>query len=152
MVCYPILDYLILYVEVHKFTKKTCSADDILTFVKPSLERHVGCDLVDIYPGAGLWSSKLHDALQPRSHILLEPDEELYRPFLEPLLAKKGATLIPKSGIVWRDLSGILNPTHLPHQHERLANDPNPRKGMIRCSSRQIWRSTRRGDLPCSSH
>ncbi len=64
--------------------------------MKPSLERHVGCDLIDIYPGAGLWSRKLHEALQPRSHILMEPDK-IYKPFLEPLLSTPNATLVTKS-------------------------------------------------------
>ncbi|TPX07735.1 uncharacterized protein E0L32_010631 [Thyridium curvatum] len=93
--------------------------DDIIAYIGSSLERHKGCDLIDIYPGAGLWSQKLHDLLQPRSHILMEPDETFYRPFLEPLLKMDTTTLVRKSGIVWRDLNDILNPTYLPHQTER---------------------------------
>ncbi len=46
----------------------------------------------------------------------MEPDEELYRPFLQPLLEKPGTVLVPKSGIVWRDLKSILTPEYLPHQ------------------------------------
>ena len=90
--------------------------DDIITYIGSSLERHRGCDIIDVYPGAGVWSRKLHDFLQPRSHILMEPDEELYRPFLEPLLSKSGTVLVPKSGIVWRDLNSVLTPEYLPHQ------------------------------------
>lgn len=95
------------------------SADDILAYIKPSLARHVGCDLIDIYPGAGLWSRKLHEILQPRSHILMEPDEELYTPFLKPLLSQPGTTLVPKTGIVWKDLNEVLCPEYLPHQIEQ---------------------------------
>lgn len=47
----------------------------------------------------------------------------MYHAFLQPLLAKSGTSLIPKSGIIWRDLSSVLDPAHLPHQLERAAND-----------------------------
>ncbi|KAI0441212.1 hypothetical protein F4803DRAFT_524180 [Xylaria telfairii] len=90
--------------------------DDILSYVGRSLKRHRGCDILDIYPGTGLWSSKLHQFLQPRSHVLLEPDAELYRPFLQPLLDQPGTTLVPKSGIIWRELNSVLTPEFLPHQ------------------------------------
>ncbi|KAI0097490.1 hypothetical protein GGR51DRAFT_540833 [Nemania sp. FL0031] len=90
--------------------------DDILSYIGPSLRRHRGCDILDIYPGAGVWSSKLHEFLKPRSHVLLEPDAELYRPFLQPLLDKPGTRLVPKSGIIWRELSSILTPEYFPHQ------------------------------------
>ncbi|KAF2968671.1 hypothetical protein GQX73_g4918 [Xylaria multiplex] len=100
--------------RVHIVSEKLC--DDILSYIGPSLERHRGCDILDLYPGAGEWSSKLHEFLQPRSHVLLEPDAELYRPFLQPLLDQPGTTLLPKSGIIWRDLNSVLTPEYLPHQ------------------------------------
>ncbi|KAL1887905.1 hypothetical protein Sste5346_009909 [Sporothrix stenoceras] len=94
--------------------------DDTLKYIEKSLlPRHKGCDILDIYPGVGLWSRKLHDLLQPRSHILLEPDEDLYQPWLQPLLDRPNVKVIPKSGIIWRELSNILTPEHLPHQVER---------------------------------
>ncbi|KAI0429160.1 hypothetical protein F5Y09DRAFT_311172 [Xylaria sp. FL1042] len=103
--------------------------DDIVSYIGPSLERHRGCDILDIYPGAGLWSSKLHDFLQPRSHVLLEPDADLYRPFLQPLLDRPGTTLLPKSGIVWRELTSVLTPEHLPHQ--AIPDDLNARNDTL---------------------
>ncbi|KAK6071953.1 hypothetical protein SCUP234_09442 [Seiridium cupressi] len=114
--------------RVNIVSKELC--DDVLSYIGKSLKRHKGCDLIDIYPGAGLWSSKLHDFLQPRSHILMEPDADLYTPFLEPLLKKKGTTLVPKSGIVWKDLNSVLNPQYLPKQkivdrRSEQANMPN---------------------------
>ncbi|KAI0846067.1 S-adenosyl-L-methionine-dependent methyltransferase [Daldinia vernicosa] len=90
--------------------------DNIISYVGKSLSRHVGCDLIDIYPGAGLWSHKLHDFLKPRSHILMEPDVELYKPFLKPLLDQPNTMLVPASGIIWRELNSILTPEYLPHQ------------------------------------
>ncbi|KIH93847.1 hypothetical protein SPBR_05696 [Sporothrix brasiliensis 5110] len=90
---------------------------DIVKYMSKSLRpRHTGCDIIDIYPGAGLWSKALHKALKPRSHILLEPDAALYTPFLQPLLDKPNVTLVPKSGIIWRELSNVLTPEYLPHQ------------------------------------
>ncbi|KAL8740735.1 MAG: hypothetical protein Q9190_006596 [Brigantiaea leucoxantha] len=60
--------------------------DDALTRLAPSLTRHVGCTVIDIHPGRGLWSSKLHEILKPRSHILAEPLVKDYLPYLRPLL------------------------------------------------------------------
>lgn len=91
---------------------------DTIKYLKPTLARHHGCDLISVYPGAGLWSQALHDAVQPRSHLLLEPDEALYTPFLEPLLSRPGVRLIPKSGIIWDELNQVLTPEYLPHQVE----------------------------------
>ncbi|KAF7563435.1 hypothetical protein G7046_g685 [Stylonectria norvegica] len=90
-------------------------ADDILQYVGPSLDRHRGCDLVDINPGAGVWSSKLHEYLQPRKHILMEKDADMYRPFLADLLAKDTVELVEESGIFWKSLSEMLR-LHLPNQ------------------------------------
>ena len=41
-------------------------------------------------PGAGLWSSKLHDFLKPRKHVLVEPNRD-YLSFLQPLLDAPGS-------------------------------------------------------------
>ncbi|KAI2465371.1 S-adenosyl-L-methionine-dependent methyltransferase [Annulohypoxylon bovei var. microspora] len=100
--------------RVNVVSEKLC--DDILSYVGPSLDRHKGCDLVDIYPGAGLWSRKLHEYLKPRSHILMEPDAQVYEPFLKPLLDRPNTTLVQASGLVWRELTQILTPEYLPKQ------------------------------------
>lgn len=57
----------------------------------PSLERHKGCHIIDIEPGVGLWSSKIHDLLRPKSHVLVEPNPDVYLPFLKPLLDAPGS-------------------------------------------------------------
>lgn len=98
-------------------------ADDILNYIKPSLLRHEGCDIIDIYPSAGVWSRRLNDLLKPRSHILMEPEEDTYKPFLQPLLDRPGTVIVPKSGIIWAELNEILTPTYLPHQKERDPTD-----------------------------
>ncbi|KND89378.1 hypothetical protein TOPH_06017 [Tolypocladium ophioglossoides CBS 100239] len=91
--------------------------DDVIEYLAPSLERHRGCDLVDLNPGAGVWSRKLHDFLEPRKHVMMDLDAELYRPFLSGLVSKKNVELIPKSGLVWKDLLEMIR-GKLSGQHE----------------------------------
>ena len=66
-------------------------SDDVIQRLAPSLAQHVGCTIIDINPGIGLWSSKLHDYLKPRNHILMEPQQNNYLPFLQPLLDAPGS-------------------------------------------------------------
>lgn len=102
--------------------------DDTLNYLKPTLGRHEGCDLLDVFPGAGVWSRKLNDLLKPRTHLLLEPDEEFYKPLLEPFLERPGVQLLPESGIVWEHLNRILRPEFLPHQVEKRFTVDKPPK------------------------
>lgn len=62
------------------------SKDDVLKFYGKKLDKYKGCDILDINPGAGLWSQKLHAFLQPRKHVLLEPNPDRFQTFLDPLL------------------------------------------------------------------
>ena len=57
----------------------------------PSLRPHIGCSIIDLNPGPALWSSKLHDFLRPRSHVLVEPESVYHEPFLRPLLDVPGS-------------------------------------------------------------
>ena len=57
----------------------------------PSLAQYIGCTIIDVNPGIGLWSSKLHDYLKPRNHILMEPKKSVFLPFLQPLLDAPGS-------------------------------------------------------------
>ena len=52
----------------------------------PSLAPHRDCTIIDINPGQGLFSSRLHDFLKPRSHILVEPIQAYHQPFLQILV------------------------------------------------------------------
>lgn len=65
--------------------------DDLIGYLGHTLEQHKGCDIIDLYPGVGLWSQKIHNFLKPRSHILLEPSENFDR-YLEPLVNAPGST------------------------------------------------------------
>ncbi|KAI9699840.1 MAG: hypothetical protein M1820_007013 [Bogoriella megaspora] len=69
-----------------------CFPDDILSYVGPSLAKHKHCDIIDINPGACLWSAKVHDFLQPRTHLLLEPNYRFFEPIIKPLLDQPSST------------------------------------------------------------
>lgn len=60
--------------------------DDVIQYLAPTLEQHKGCTVIDFFPGSAIFSSRLHGFLKPRSHLLIEPDEFFYEPFLKPLL------------------------------------------------------------------
>ena len=82
------------YVYLDDITYRLCFltlSDDVIQRLAPSLAQHVGCTIIDINPGVGLWSSKLHDYLKPRNHILMEPKQNIYLPFLQPLLDAPGS-------------------------------------------------------------
>jgi transcription factor 1 len=105
-------------------------ADDALKFIATSLEKHKGCDILDINPGAGLWSQKLHEVLQPRSHILLEPDHATYGKFLEPLTTTPGS----KYKLIFGDTTSfdtyrdLIDKNLFEHQTRISHNDAGPRK------------------------
>lgn len=115
--------------RVNIVSEKLCS--DVIDYMAPSLERHKGCDIIDLYPGVGLFSTALSDFLQPRSHILMEPDHVAYKPFLQPLLDRPGTVLVPESGVVWSKLSRILTPEFLPHQVPRQRGVPPERNDTL---------------------
>ncbi|KAL6897172.1 hypothetical protein GGI43DRAFT_424202 [Trichoderma evansii] len=108
--------------RVNIVSEKLC--DDIIKYLGGSLERHRGCDLIDLNPGAGVWSRKLHNFLEPRNHLMMDLDAELYSPFLKDLTSKKNVQLIPKSGIVWKDLFEMVE-TNLSHQ-QALSDGAEP--------------------------
>jgi len=101
-------------------------SDSILERIKPSLTKHEGCDIIDVNPGPGIWSSKLHDILKPRTHILMEPDTDLYQPLLQPLLDAKNSkyVLVPKPGVIWAHLEKVLSTDSLPLQQPLPPKDP----------------------------
>ncbi|KAI6880177.1 hypothetical protein KC363_g4034 [Hortaea werneckii] len=109
--------------------------DDTIAYLAPTLEQHKGCTLVDILPGACLFSSKLHDFLKPKRHILMEPEERYYEPFIKPLLDKSGSTYRyttmtgahPSS--YWQSYPKMLgNPDWFPGHQELKIDDPRRRQ------------------------
>ena len=67
------------------------NSDEAVKRLAPSLEAYKGCDIIDINPGVCLWSSKLHTFLQPRRHILVEPQDNVYKQWIQPLLDEPGS-------------------------------------------------------------
>ena len=103
--------------------------EDVVERLKPTLEKHIGCDIIDMNPGPGSWSAAIHRFLKPRTHILMEPEHLLYKPFLQPLLdADPSYKFIPQSGLVWKQLNRVLTPDFLPNQIELAPNDPDLEK------------------------
>ncbi|RDW78343.1 hypothetical protein BP5796_06195 [Coleophoma crateriformis] len=145
----PIADYLVrAHMTRHNAdTEKTRNADrypkpldgtrvditnealinSIMDRLKPSLQRHIGCDIVEMNPGAGVFSSKLHDVLSPRTHVLLEADPVLYeKECLRPLLDAEGSTykLLPENGMLWDNIEKAFSKEFLPHQEKFDKDDP----------------------------
>ncbi|KAF7191517.1 hypothetical protein HII31_07019 [Pseudocercospora fuligena] len=79
--------------------------NDVIKYIAPTLEPYKGCTIIDINPGACLWSDKLHQFLKPKCHLLMEPDEQYIEPFVKPLLQKPGSTYVHTglSGVNSRD-------------------------------------------------
>ena len=77
-------------------------------------------------PGNGLWSQKLHEYLQPRSHVLLEPRFERYERFLGPLLNAPGSkySLVEKDPTELQTYRDIVTEKAFPHQTVRNPQDP----------------------------
>ncbi|EUC49682.1 hypothetical protein COCMIDRAFT_83931 [Bipolaris oryzae ATCC 44560] len=100
--------------------------DDVIKYAGPTLEKHKGCDILDINPGAGLWSQKLHDYLQPRSHVLLEPRFDRFEDLLEPLLNAPGSkySLIEKDPTDLDTYSNMVTEGVFPQQTIRDPRDP----------------------------
>jgi transcription factor 1 len=90
------------------------------------LEKHKGCDILDINPGAGLWSQKLHEYLKPRRHVLLEPSPAIFAPFLDPLLEVPGSKykLVSKDPLKLSTYREIAEDGTFPHQTRVDPNDP----------------------------
>ncbi|KAF2018434.1 S-adenosyl-L-methionine-dependent methyltransferase [Aaosphaeria arxii CBS 175.79] len=105
-------------------SSKLC--DDVIDYHGHTLEKYKGCDIIDINPGAGVWTSKLHEFLQPRSHILIEPDIKIFEQFLKPLLDKPGSKykLAPYDPTVFESLNQLVKDGYLPHQKMPEPNDP----------------------------
>jgi mitochondrial transcription factor 1 len=81
---------------------------DVLTRLRPSLERHRGCTLIDVNPGLGLWSEYLHKVVKPRQHILADPSKDFYKPYIEPLLRRHKNTMLTSN----MGLGEILHSDH----------------------------------------
>lgn len=108
--------------------------DDTIQYLAPTLEPFKGCTVIDIHPGACVWSSKLHDFLKPKHHLLMEPEERYVEPFIRPLLEKPGSTFkyTPLSGAnprsYYENYEQIFHQGIIPDRPNLPENDPKQRQ------------------------
>ncbi|KAF2815142.1 S-adenosyl-L-methionine-dependent methyltransferase [Mytilinidion resinicola] len=100
--------------------------DDVLSYIGPTLQKHRNCDILDLNPGIGVWSSKIHEYLKPRTHILLEPQAAAYQNYLDPLLDQEGSTykLVEKHPHYYTTYEELVNEGYFPHQTKYDDDDP----------------------------
>lgn len=81
--------------------------------------------MLDVNPGAGLLSTKLHSLLKPRRHILLEPDMKKYQKFLNPLLEEAESTYhhVPLSPFEMQTYDKLFDEGYLPEQSSKSEVD-----------------------------
>lgn len=105
-------------------------ADDVLERMASSLPKNGPLDIIDMYPGTSLWSSKVHDFVKPRRHILVEPNEKSYGKYLEPLLKQSGSRYahVPWDPERTDILPELVNKGYLPEQGQRPSGPSTPLK------------------------
>jgi transcription factor 1 len=103
-------------------------ADDIIKYIGPSLEKYKGCDIIDLNPGACLWSQKLHDFLRPRTHVLFESTPQLWSEFQRPLLDQPdSAYKLFHGDMTYKPaFEELFNSGILPHQKPVDPEGPEP--------------------------
>ncbi|KAL4879603.1 hypothetical protein BJY04DRAFT_193233 [Aspergillus karnatakaensis] len=98
----------------HIVSEKLC--DDILQRLSPYLLRNAPVDILDLWPGPGVLSSKINDFLKPRRHVLIEPNLPGFRPVLEPLAKSRSCYKLVSGDLSSiRDWQSLLN-EHFPGQ------------------------------------
>ncbi|KAL1968249.1 hypothetical protein VTN77DRAFT_2084 [Rasamsonia byssochlamydoides] len=102
--------------------------DALVQRLSPFLTKNKPCDILDFCPGVGLLSSKIHDLLQPRRHVLVETRERVYKPFLKELTRKPSVQLVKlatkaRERIEWESLVTEHLPQSDPSEERRLRND-----------------------------
>nr|KMM69561.1 hypothetical protein CPAG_05877 [Coccidioides posadasii RMSCC 3488] len=104
---------------IHINSEKLC--DDVLERLAPTFHNTGPIDIIDLYPGIGLWSRKVNELLKPRRHILLEPNEKDYLPHLQPLLDRSpNYRLLPWEPLDERKLAALFSEEYLPEQLKRV--------------------------------
>ncbi|KAL4921788.1 hypothetical protein BDW62DRAFT_173376 [Aspergillus aurantiobrunneus] len=97
----------------HVVSESLC--DDILQRLSPFLLRNAPVDIIDLWPGAGIFSSKVNEFLKPRRHVLIEPDLKHYDSVLRPLAESNPSYKLLSTSLATRDWQGLLS-KHLPEQ------------------------------------
>ncbi|KAI6778429.1 uncharacterized protein J7T54_005335 [Emericellopsis cladophorae] len=112
--------------------------DEAIRRLGKTLEKHKGCDILDIGSGACLWSRALHDTVQPRRHLILDAAADLYEPVRKEVMGERQYDVIPKSGILWSDLNPILD-KELDPTHKRPVDETTPHDDLLITLNISIW-------------
>lgn len=84
---------------------------------------YTGTNLIDMNPGLGQFSAALHERLQPRTHVLLEPEASCRTSLAERLGRKHPRmTILDLNGHNWDTYDAIFT-----HQHLYASPDHMPR-------------------------
>ncbi|KAL4870785.1 hypothetical protein BDV12DRAFT_44019 [Aspergillus spectabilis] len=98
----------------HIVSEKLC--DDILQRLSPYLLRNAPVDIIDLWPGPGVLSSKVNDLLKPRRHVLIEPNLNAFKALLEPLAQSHPSYKLASLDLnAVRDWQSLLS-EHFPEQ------------------------------------
>ncbi|KAL2800803.1 hypothetical protein BJX66DRAFT_290159 [Aspergillus keveii] len=101
--------------------------DDILQRLSPYLSRNSPVDILDLWPGPGLFSSKINDFLKPRRHVLLEPDLKKFKDLLEPLARSRSCYELVSTKIqTEQDWGPELLSKHFPEQGSLCTDNSGP--------------------------
>ncbi|KAI9376286.1 hypothetical protein BJX61DRAFT_417438 [Aspergillus egyptiacus] len=91
----------------HIISEQLC--DDSIQRLSPFLRRNPPVDILDLWPGPGVLSSKINDFLRPRRHLLIEPRLKVYKPLLEPLAESRPCYQLDSKDLQARiDWKGLL--------------------------------------------
>ncbi|KAL2835073.1 hypothetical protein BDW59DRAFT_2844 [Aspergillus cavernicola] len=104
----------------HIVSESLC--DDVLQRISPFLLRNPPIDVLDLWPGPGLLSSKVNDFLKPRRHVLIQPDANFFTPLLDLAKSRSCYKLLSKDPVEIVDWQPFLA-EHFPEQGP-LNRDP----------------------------
>ncbi|WEW59962.1 hypothetical protein PRK78_005444 [Emydomyces testavorans] len=104
--------------SIHIHNEKLCDA--LLDRLAPTFQPRAPLDIIDLFPGVGIWSSKVHQRLRPRRHLLLEPLEKDYAPHLRALVnSDPSYKFLPWDPLDEASINSLFSPQHLPEQLQR---------------------------------
>ncbi|KAJ5680819.1 hypothetical protein N7536_011958 [Penicillium majusculum] len=89
--------------------------DGVLKRVSPYLRHNPPVDILDLWPGGGFLSSKVNTLLEPRRHVLVEPNIH-FRGLLTPLVESKPCYKLIDDHIYGKSDWADFFATHLPEQ------------------------------------
>ncbi|KAJ5711679.1 hypothetical protein N7488_005835 [Penicillium malachiteum] len=165
---YPITD--LLAKQIKPFATKKSHAQgtlvseelcvDALKRISPYIPQDAPLDIVDLWPGNGVWSSAVNDFLRPRRHIMIEPELDVYGPFLKQLAKSKPSYTLGSLNIYtarWPDIFKKYLPEQkapprtesgdLPKNNSLLilANPPTPNSAKDHFTPARWWSAVMEG-------